>query len=252
MYPADTVQNVLALVAAGLSDRAVAGRTGVAKGTVANWRRGRTPRPPRPHPAQCPRCGDPVRFAGELGSAYSYLFGQYLGDGCVFTNRSSYVLRISSDAHYPNIVAECSRAIEAISGRPPRVRHDPFKRLVNVLSYWKPWPCLLPQHGPGRKHKRPIALTAWQRQIVEAHPGRFLRGLIHSDGWRGLNRVTVKGRDYAYPRYQFSNRSDDIRALFTWACDLVGVEWRPWGRWHISIARRDSVARLDEFVGPKA
>ena len=65
------------------------------------------------------------------------------------------------------------------------------------------------------------------------------------------NRVTVKGRDYAYPRYQFSNRSDDIRALFTYACDLVGIEWRPWGRWHISVARSASVARLDEFVGPK-
>ena len=92
----------------------------------------------------------------------------------------------------------------------------------------------------------------WQREIVDAHPDRFLRGLIHSDGWRGQNRVTVKGRRYAYPRYQFSNRSDDIRALFTYACDLVGVEWRPWGRWHISVARRSSVALLDQFVGPKS
>jgi hypothetical protein len=45
----------------------------------------------------------------------------------------------------------------------------------------------------------------------------------------GLNHVTVKGRDYAYPRYQFSNRSDDIRALFTYAWDLVGIEWASLG-----------------------
>ena len=83
------------------------------------------------------------------------------------------------------------------------------------------------------------------------HPGRFARGLIHADGWRGLNRVHVKGRDYAYARYQFSNRSSDIRRLFTVALDQLGVAWRPWGRFHISVARREAVALLDEHVGPK-
>jgi hypothetical protein len=28
-----------------------------------------------------------------------------------------------------------------------------------------------------------------------------------------MNRVTVKGKTYAYPRYQFCNRSDDIRRI---------------------------------------
>ena len=88
--------------------------------------------------------------------------------------------------------------------------------------------------------------------IVAQHPGPLLRGLIHSDGWRGVNRVHVKGRWYEYPRYQFSNRSDDIRRIFTDACDMIGVEWRPWGPYHVSVARRESVDRLDEFVGPKA
>jgi hypothetical protein len=37
---------------------------------------------------------------------------------------------------------------------------------------------------------------------------------IHSDGWRGNNRVVATRKRYSYPRYQFSNRSDDIRALF--------------------------------------
>jgi hypothetical protein len=52
--------------------------------------------------------------------------------------------------------------------------------------------------------------------------------------------------------YQFSNRSDDIRQLFTDACDRTGVAWRPWGRFHVSIARREAVATLDTFIGPKA
>jgi hypothetical protein len=64
--------------------------------------------------------------------------------------------------------------------------------------------------------------------------------------------VRVKGRDYAYPRYQFSNRSEDIRRLFTDTCDRIGVAWRPWGPFHISIARREAVEQLDTFIGPKA
>jgi hypothetical protein len=110
---------------------------------------------------------------------------------------------------------------------------------------------LFPQHAGGREHKRKIELVSWQAEIVDRDPGAFLRGLIHSDGWRGLNRVHVKGRDYAYPRYQFSNRSDDIRKLFTDACDRLGVAWRRWTRYHISVARADSVAILDRFIGPK-
>jgi hypothetical protein len=107
------------------------------------------------------------------------------------------------------------------------------------------------QHGPGKKQNRTIALSLWQVRIVEADPGRFVRGLIHSDGWRGLNRVRVKGRLYAYPRYQFSSRSNDIRQLFIYGCELLGVAWRLWGRYHVSVARRESVELLDRFVGPK-
>jgi hypothetical protein len=143
--------------------------------------------------------------------------------------------------------------MSAVRGRPVRIDPDSRgKQCVNLFSSWKSWPCLFPQHGPGRKHSRPIVLEPWQQAIVDAEPEAFLRGLIHTDGWRGLNRVTVKGKDYAYPRYQFSNRSDDIRKLFTDTCDELGIEWRRWGRWHISVAKRDAVARMDEFVGLKA
>jgi hypothetical protein len=44
----------------------------------------------------------------------------------------------------------------------------------------------------------------------------------------------------------------DIKELFRWACTLIGVDTRPVGRWNLSVARRASVARLNEFLGPKA
>ena len=81
------------------------------------------------------------------------------------------------------------------------------------------------------------------------------RGLIHSDGCRVINRVNRKrtgAPPYEYSRYMFSNRSIDIQRIFTDTCDRLGVFWRRDGRWQISVARRESVALLDQWVGPKS
>jgi hypothetical protein len=118
---------------------------------------------------------------------------------------------------------------------------------VEVYSDWKHWSCVFPQHGAGPKHQRRIALEPWQIQLVKRHPGPFLAGLIHSDGCRFINRV----KGYSYPRYMFSNESEDIRGLFAWACSLEGVASRPAGRRNISVARREAVAVMDRLVGPK-
>ena len=124
-----------------------------------------------------------------------------------------------------------------------------------VKSVSKHWPCLFPQHGPGRKHERKIELEPWQQEIVNNHPGDFARGLFHSDGCRLINRVRrpLKGGDrwYEYPRYLFVNRSADIHRLCGEALDRLGVAWRFSKPTTISVARREAVARLDEFVGPK-
>lgn len=76
---------------------------------------------------------------------------------------------------------------------------------TEVLSYSKHWPCLFPQHGPGEKHKRTIELAGWQQVVVNHHTGDFVRGLFHSDGWRGVNRVRRPLSDgdrwHEYPRY---------------------------------------------------
>lgn len=79
----------------------------------------------------------------------------------------------------------------------------------------------------------------------------LIRGLIHSDGCRALNRVTSKGRTYTYPRYFFANESRDILAIMGWALDLVGASWRYNRPNSISVAQRASVAVLEEHIGAK-
>jgi hypothetical protein len=118
---------------------------------------------------------------------------------------------------------------------------------IEVYSYWKHWSCVFPQHGPGRKHERHIRLVPWQEQIVERYPGAVLRGLLHSDGCRVLNRAN----GYVYPRHQFSNRSDDIRDIFCRACDLLGVDWKLSNAVTISVSTRSSVEKLDRIIGSK-
>lgn len=93
----------------------------------------------------------------------------------------------------------------------------------------------------------PILLTDWQRSIVEHHPEAFLRGLIHSDGCRDVNRV----KQYEYPSYGFTNTSQDIMRCFTDACDQIGVRWRRSNFKNVAITQRPSVALLDTFIGPK-
>lgn len=105
------------------------------------------------------------------------------------------------------------------------------------------------------KHTRKIELAPWQRGVVDLYTEEFVRGLVHSDGCRSMNRVrrSVSGGDrwYEYPRYLFTNESADIKGLFTDALDRLGIAWKRMNRKTISVARRDAVARLDEFVGPK-
>ena len=119
--------------------------------------------------------------------------------------------------------------VRAGLARKVQIRPDGQRRCVRVSSYSQRWPEAFPQHGPGRKHDRKIELAPWQREIVDRFPQEFLRGLLHSDGCRTVNRFSTllpSGRvaEYAYPRWFFSNRSADIRGLFCEYCERLGIQ----------------------------
>lgn len=131
------------------------------------------------------------------------------------------------------------------AGSGVRIRH----RVQQALD------CLFPQHGAGPKHARPIVLEDWQQGVVDAHPWEFVRGLIHSDGCRVTNWTSkVVGGErkrHEYPRYFFTNKSDDIRRLYTDTLDALGVSWTYTRADTVSVARKASVCLMDAHVGAK-
>ncbi|MEU0658623.1 helix-turn-helix domain-containing protein [Streptomyces lavendulocolor] len=252
-------QKALTLLRGGARNADVARQLGVPPGTVSYWlhmdraKRGECPGKQAPG---CPRCD-----SRDLDrAAYSYLLGLYLGDGHISHYSTHRVpnLMITCAEDRPGLMDACEQAMRAVfpGNAVCRVRRTGCR---NVKVYSKHLVCLFPQHGPGKKHERRIVLEAWQQQIVDEHPWAFIRGLIHSDGCRITNWTTrlVGGvpKRYEYPRYFFSNKSDDIRQLFTDALDKVGVEWTTLARsghpFNISVARRASVGLMDAHVGPK-
>jgi len=250
-YPQPVVDDVLGLLAGGLSHAEISRRTGISRAAIRDWSRGRVPK----------------RVSGSHGAdrratcslipivppaPYAYLLGLYLGDGCISTMpKDVFRLRIACCDRYPHLMDLCQEAIEAVMPA-NKVGRAHGIGCTDVGSSSKHWPCLFPQHGPGPKHKRRIVLTRWQDAIVRENTRDFIRGLVHSDGCRGINPITApSGKRYFYPRYEFTNVSDDIRGLFCWACNLLHVEWRVMNSKTISINKRADVAFLDTIIGPK-
>ncbi|MEU6060195.1 helix-turn-helix domain-containing protein [Streptomyces sp. NPDC047097] len=252
-------QKALTLLRDGTKNTVVARSLGVPVGTISYWKhvdRVKRGEPPRRTDAVCSRCQDGVLDR----SAYAYLLGLYLGDGHIshYAGHRVPSLMISCTESWGGLLDACEQTIRKVfpDNAVCRVSRT---GCVNVKVYSKHLSCLFPQHGPGKKHERRVALEEWQQEIVRDHTWEFISGLIHSDGCRITNWTTKiiggERKRYEYPRYFFSNMSDDIRKMFTDALDLVGVEWsalkRRGAEFNISVARRASVALMDAHVGPK-
>jgi transcriptional regulator with XRE-family HTH domain len=250
VYSVDEVAAVLERGCLGQSLAQISRETGISRRTVERWLNGRIP-----------GVGSGTRLAptpAELVSSsneaqYAYLLGLYLGDGHLAAmRRRVFRLYLTLDARYPSIIEQAVEAVGAVlSQNKVSVLPKSSVQAVNVCCYSKLWPILLPQHGPGRKHTRPICLHAWQRDITERRVPNLIRGLIHSDGCRYVARQRTRGRTYTYERYAFTNRSTDIIQIFCDHLDLLGVAWTMSTADQVQIAQREAVALLDAFIGPK-
>jgi hypothetical protein len=254
MYDMGTRKRALTLVAQGRSLNSVSKEMRVSRHAITCWQRRLEPLYQTP---PCIRCQETPDIPEDL-EAYAYLLGLYLGDGYIISKPRQHYLMVSCTASWPGLIDAAEEGMRRVLAE-PSVKRVQRAGCVDVKSFSRHWPCLFPQHGPGKKHERPIVLEPWQQEIVDAHPWEFVRGLIHSDGCRITNWTTrlVGGelKRYEYPRYFFTNVSDDIRQLFTDTLDKLGVDWthctRHGNPYNISVAKKASVALLDTHVGPK-
>ncbi len=248
MHPPAVREHALQLIRTGLNDCEVARRTGISRTTIRDWRRPRyQPRVPAAPRVVCPCCGRSARQMTFTPGDYSELLGLYLGDGYLVRMPRTWRFRLYLDSKHTEIVRQSAELLERCFGSnvvTPLYRHDGAMTILNIYS--SHLPCLFPQHGPGKKHERPIVLEPWQAEAVAKAPWRFLRGCIRSDGCSFINRTGP----YEYLSYEFFNCSRDILDLFCQTCDQVGVEYRRYAK-RARIYRRPSVALMEAHVGIK-
>jgi hypothetical protein len=172
MYPQVTVDMALRLSVIGVLDSENARICGVSLAAIRHWRCGRRrgPRhaqhgPAAERSASCPRCHR--RVMDE--SAYAYLLGLYLGDGHITRGRRNvFVLSLFCSDDWPGLLAAARSTMSDVM---PSSGVFSVQRLgcTEVKSASKHWPCLFPQHGPGRKHtpgNHPKAMAIRDRREI--------------------------------------------------------------------------------------
>ena len=148
--------------------------------------------------------------------AYCYLLGLYLGDGCISRRARVWHLRITLDKKYPAIIDRCRLAINILmpgqrAGLVQRVER--MRRRFTLSS--KHWPCLFPQHGPGKKHTRTSPSSHGSKRLSTRPP----RSSPPFDRQRRLPRR--RERSWRYDIAILLDRSEDIIGLFTAALDTL-------------------------------
>jgi hypothetical protein len=64
--------------------------------------------------------------------------------------------------------------------------------------------------------------------------------------------VAGERKHYEYPRWEFTNSSDDIIGICTAALDILCLWWTRPSINVTSVARAHDLQVLDELIGPKA
>jgi hypothetical protein len=148
----------------------------------AETRRGKSRGPYKGRASALPPVTDVREVLRECQEADCvYLLGLYLGDGSLIRYPRTYRLEINLDPQYPSLIEECARAMRTVhSNHRANLRRKGAEIAVN--SYGVRWLRLLPQHGPGKKHTRPIILAPWQQALVERYKWEFFKGCLDSEG----------------------------------------------------------------------
>jgi hypothetical protein len=185
----------------------------------------------------------------EFRSKYSYLLGQYLGDGHIIKTPRSYKLSIYTTAKYLSIIDDVVDSMNVVVGR--LVNMVSKRGCTDVHVYSNVLPNIFPQHGPGKKHNRNVELTSWQKDNLDH--ASLLKGLFHSDGCYYYSQK-------AYI-YNFVNCSLDIIKIYESCLIALGIEYKTYTRkvslsrktqlYKVVVTKKEDVIKMYGIVGEK-
>ena len=190
----DDVREVFRLAAAGMTPGQISMVTGVSASQVRRWlgagdvavlgARGRA--------NDCEASGVCVTTRDVPRTAYAYLSVSTLGDGHIVHNhRGVYRLRCVAAPRTPT----SSRSARRDRTSPPHVQGGPASGggSAQIGLLLDASALSVPATWSGSETSAADRAAAVAGQIVlSEHPGEFVRGLLHSDGWRGTNRFVAQ------------------------------------------------------------
>ncbi len=189
----------------------------------------------------------------ELYSAYSFVLGMYLGDGCIQEINNSTQLTFSLDKKYERLNEYVMNVSNQVFGKNPSIYDRSVNRgqksisnCINVKYCRKNLNLLFPQHGKGKKHTRTIELLEWQRLII--NDMSLCQGLFFSDGSYYLDNVNNKWM------YSFTNKSNGIINILSQALERLNIRYNIRDRKSsivLTVKYQDDVRRLHEMIGDK-
>ena len=195
-------------------------------------------------------CVDPR----SLEADYVYLLGLYLGDGMLtrMPGKAVWKLRIFQDSKVRGAASRQAN-MRCRSSRDVRAASSPKIGCVEIALALEALDLRVSPAWAGAEASTADSIGAvagaTSYLISRASSSKVS---CESDGCRITNLALVRGKRYEYPRYFFSQSRPSISRICSMrGCDLIGVDYRQAGPRNISVARRASVAVLDEFIGPK-
>ena len=246
MRTKEEVKQVLLLIANGKNDCEISRLLNIPRSTVKGWRHGEVPKEKESENLNI------HEYLEKRGAAYSYILGEYLGDGHITrtANGRTVKIRIFNDRKYPLINKEIEKNLSILLPL-NKVSIYYIGNCSIIYVHSNILPLLFPRSlEPGVKYKRKIFLEEWQLKIVNEYPKEFFKGLIQSDGSRYL--ISKKYNHYAY---NFSNKSQDIvdyLLLVSRKLNLKPTQTvSKTGVIRIYFYKREDVAFIDTFIGPK-
>lgn len=256
-------EKVIELYSSGTKIHEIVKMTGLGRSCINNWIiRGRK------NTKTTINATNPIEYLKELNSNndelktfsyYSFLFGLYLGDGCLSISRVA-TLSIALDKKYEKMNNYIEKCFTELFNKNPQIydrsidRGQKFKsNSICIKCSKKNLEILFPQHGKGKKHSRAIELREWQNIIISHE---LVKGLIYSDG---SYYYCKKRQQY---EYNFSNSSYDIIKILEKHLTILNIQYNvnkkiksnsksKSEKYHINIVAQDSVKMLHNLIGDK-